>query len=148
VDISKEAISYAKKNFQLNNFDVNKHKFIADDAFEYLKNLKKDYYDMIILDPPSFARRKSQVTQAIKAYITLNSKALEKLPEGGILVSSSCTAHIDELTFIKILHQSAVNTGCSLKVLHSATQPFDHAYNLHFPEGRYLKFFVLLKGKI
>lgn len=145
VDISIEAVNYAKKNFELNGFNPEKHKFIAADAFDYLKNLKYGEYDVIILDPPSFARKLAQVKTAIKAYITINSKALEKLKPGGILISSSCTAHVDELTFLKILHQSSVNTNCQLKVLHSATQPIDHAYNLNFPEGRYLKFFILLK---
>jgi 23S rRNA (cytosine1962-C5)-methyltransferase len=145
VDISQPAIDAAKKNFELNGFDPDKHEFIAADVFDYLKTIDYGKYDVIILDPPSFARKRNQLTAAIKAYNTINSKALEKMKPGGILVSSSCTAHVDELTFLKILHQASVNTNCQLKVLHSATQPIDHAYNLNFPEGRYLKYFILLK---
>ena len=148
VDISKPAIEYAGKNFLLNGFDLNKHKFLAVDVFDYLKNLSYNEYDLIILDPPSFAKNKKHLKNAIKAYITINSKALEKLPDYGILISSSCTTHIDEQTFIKILHQSAVNAGCQLKVLESKLQPSDHSYNLAFPEGRYLKFFILQKYPI
>lgn len=145
VDISEEAIRYARKNFELNGFDLENHEFIAGDAFDYLNDLEENKFDVIVLDPPSFARKKIQIPAAIRAYTMLNSKALEKLKDDGILISASCTAHMDELTFIKILHQSAVNAGCALKVIHVAMQPFDHAYNLHFPEGRYLKFFILLK---
>lgn len=145
VDSSALAIQAAKENFTLNGLDPNQHEFVCEDVFEYLKQLPKDKFNCIILDPPSFAHKRNQIKQAIKAYTTINSLALEKLSEGGLLVSSSCTTHVDELTFIKILHQSSINAGCQLKVLHSAAQPFDHAYNLHFPEGRYLKFFILLK---
>lgn len=145
IDISKDAIEDAKKNFIINGLDVNKYRFISQDVFEFLKDIKKDQFDMIILDPPSFAKNKKQIKNAIKAYITINSKSLEKLPDYGILVSSSCTSHIDEPTFIKILHTSAVNANCQLKVLESKCQPYDHSYNLSFPEGRYLKFFVLQK---
>jgi len=145
VDISKPAMEVTRRNFVLNGYDIDQHKFEARDVFDYLKELKRGAYDVIILDPPSFAKNRLQVSNAIKAYITINSKALEKLEPGGILVSSSCTAHVDELTFIKILHQSSVNTGCQLKVIKSNFQPFDHSYNLAFPEGRYLKFFIMQK---
>ena len=148
VDISKPSIEYAKKNFLLNGFEPNNHKFLAADVFEYLKKITENEYDLIILDPPSFAKNRKHLKNAIKAYITINSKALEKLPDYGILISSSCTTHVDEQTFIKILHQSAINAGCQLKVLESRVQPPDHPYNLAFPEGRYLKFFILQKYPI
>jgi 23S rRNA (cytosine1962-C5)-methyltransferase len=146
VDISKPATEYCRRNFRLNGYSVNEEDFLAQDVFDFLKDMQPGAFDMIILDPPSFAKNKKQLTNAIKAYTTINSKALEKLPEGGILVSSSCTSHVDQGTFIKILHQSSVNTRCTLKVLESREQPFDHPYHLSFPEGRYLKFFILQKG--
>ncbi|MDB5049657.1 MAG: hypothetical protein JWO30_2728 [Fibrobacteres bacterium] len=145
VDISKPATEYCRRNFRLNGHAVNEGDFLAQDVFDFLKEMQPGAFDMIILDPPSFAKNKKQLTNAIKAYTTINSKALEKLPDGGILVSSSCTSHVDQSTFIKILHQSSVNTRCSLKVLESREQPFDHPYHLSFPEGRYLKFFILQK---
>jgi 23S rRNA (cytosine1962-C5)-methyltransferase len=145
VDISKPATEYCRRNFRLNGHAVNEEDFLAQDVFDFLKDLKAGEFDMIILDPPSFAKNKKQLANAIKAYTTINSKALEKLPDGGILVSSSCTSHVDQDTFIKILHQSSVNTRCALKVLESREQPFDHPYHLSFPEGRYLKYFVLQK---
>lgn len=145
VDISKPATEYCRRNFRLNGHIVNEEDFLSLDVFDFLKDMKAGEFDMIILDPPSFAKNKKQLTNAIKAYTTINSKALEKLPDGGILVSSSCTSHVDQDTFIKILHQSSVNTRCALKVLESREQPFDHPYHLSFPEGRYLKYFVLQK---
>lgn len=145
LDISKGAVEAAIKNFEINGFDPKQHEFVAEDAFEYLKKIKPGQFDCILLDPPSFAHKKLQVPNAIKAYISINTTALKALPKGGILISSSCTAHIDEKTFIDILYQSASHARCGLKVLHSALQPPDHPYNLFFPEGRYLKFFVLLK---
>ena len=92
------------------------------------------------------AKSRKQLANAIKAYTSLNAMALEKLPDEGLLVSSSCTAHVDQGTFIKILHQSSVLAKCVLRVLDSREQPFDHPYHLSFPEGRYLKFFVLQKS--
>jgi 23S rRNA (cytosine1962-C5)-methyltransferase len=145
VDSCGSAIEYARKNFEANRLDPQKYQFIKADVFEYLKRVDVGEYDVIILDPPSFAKRKDQVKSAIKAYTTLNFKALEKMLPRALLVTSSCTSHIDEQTFIKILHQSSVNDLCSLNVLASAGQPLDHPYNLNFPEGRYLKFFILQK---
>lgn len=145
VDISKPATEYCRRNFALNGFKTAEGDFLAQDVFDFLKAMEPGSFDFIILDPPSFAKNKKQLTNAIKAYTTINSKALEKLPDGGILVSSSCTSHVDQSTFIKILNQSAVNARCQLKVLESREQPQDHPYNLAFPEGRYLKFFILQK---
>ena len=145
VDISKPAIEGAKINFKLNGYNLENHEFLAVDVFDYLKTIQKGQYDVIILDPPSFAKNKDQLENAIKAYTTINSKALEKLSDYGILVSSSCSTQVDEPTFIRMLQRCAVNTHCSLKVLESRAQPQDHSLNLSFPEGRYLKFFVLQK---
>jgi len=145
VDISKPATEYCRRNFALNGYATADGDFLAQDVFDFLKGMEPGAFDFIILDPPSFAKNKKQLANAIKAYTTINSKALEKLPEGGILVSSSCTSHVDQSTFIKILNQSAVNARCQLKVLESREQPQDHPYNLAFPEGRYLKFFILQK---
>lgn len=146
LDISKSAIALCRRNFTLNDLPAPEEDFVARDAFDYLKELAPGEFDLILLDPPSFAKNRKQAANAIKAYTTLNTMALEKLPEGGVLVSSSCTSHVDQGTFIKILHQAGVLARCELRVLDSREQPFDHPYNLSFPEGRYLKFFVLQKS--
>jgi 23S rRNA (cytosine1962-C5)-methyltransferase len=145
VDISKPAIEGARVNFSLNGYDLNRHEFLALDVFDYLKTLHRGQYDVIILDPPSFAKNKDQLGNAIKAYTTINAKALEKLSDFGILVTSSCSTQVDEAAFIQMLKQSALHNHCGIKVLESRIQPPDHTYNLAFPEGRYLKFFVLQK---
>ncbi len=145
VDISKPAMEFCRRNFALNGHAVDDGNFLAQDVFDFLKALEPGAFDFIILDPPSFAKNKKQLPNAIKAYTTINSKALEKLPDGGILVASSCTSHVDQSTFIKILHQSGVNARCHVKVLESREQPQDHPHHLSFPEGRYLKFFILQK---
>jgi len=145
LDISELATEYAKKNFEINGLRGENYTFITDDAFDFLRKLKKDEYDCIILDPPSMARDKSQVRNAIKAYVTINSEVLKALPKGGILATASCTAHIDEELFLKILYQSAVNASCDLRVLHRGNQPFDHGQSILFPEGKYLKFYIFIK---
>lgn len=145
VDISKKAIDLAKLNFKKNGIDLNNHSFFVKDVFDFLKDINIGDFDLIILDPPSFAKSRNQIKSAIKAYTTINTIALKKIKEYNILVTSSCTAHIDELTFLKILHQSSINSNCQLKVIASNLQPHDHPYNLSYPEGRYLKFFVLQK---
>lgn len=145
VDISKPATEYCRRNFALNGHKQPEGDFLAQDVFDFLKAMEPGSFDFIILDPPSFAKNKKQLPNAIKAYTTINSKALEKLPDGGILVSSSCTSHVDQGTFIKILHQSSVNARCHLKVLENREQPQDHPYHLSFPEGRYLKFLIMQK---
>ena len=146
LDASASAMDLCRRNLLLNGFNFPDEDFITQDAFDFISGLKSGEFDCIILDPPSFAKNRGQVKNAIKAYNTINTKALQALPVGGILVSASCTSHIDPLTFLKILHQSAVNARCGLKVLEIKEQPFDHPYNLAFPEGRYLKFVVMQKG--
>ncbi|GAB4299688.1 MAG: class I SAM-dependent methyltransferase [Myxococcota bacterium] len=145
IDVSKPALKLAEKNFELNGFKSGKFEFIAADVFDFLPALPKNSYDVIILDPPSFAKTRWELKSAFKAYTTINSKALAALKDGGILATSSCTGYLDELTFIKILHQSSTIVGCDLKTLKIAAHPPDHPYNLSFPEGRYLKFLIVQK---
>lgn len=145
LDASASAMDLCRRNLQLNGFDLPDSDFLTQDAFDVLAQLKANEFDCIVLDPPSFAKNRNQLKGAIKAYMTINTQALKALPDGGILASASCTSHIDPLTFLKILHQSAVNARCTLKVLEIKEQPFDHPYNLAFPEGRYLKFVVARK---
>ncbi len=146
MDASEPAIAMCRRNLELNGFGMPDGDFRVQDVFDALSDLPAGESDCIVIDPPSFAKSRAQLKSAIKAYITLNTKALQALPDGGILATASCTSHLDSLTFIKILHQSAVNAGCSLKILEIKEQPFDHPYNLTFPEGRYLKFVVGKKG--
>jgi 23S rRNA (cytosine1962-C5)-methyltransferase len=145
LDASAPAMALCRRNMELNGFSFPNADFKTEDAFEALSALPAGEFDCIIIDPPSLAKSRNQLKNAIKAYTSLNTKALKALPVGGILVSASCTTHIDPLTFTKILHQSALNAGCGLKMLENKDQPFDHPYHFSFPEGRYLKFFVTRK---
>ena len=145
LDASAPAMALCRRNLELNGFSFPEADFKTEDAFEALSALAPGEFDCIIIDPPSLAKSRNQLKNAIKAYTSLNTKALKALPEGGLLVSASCTTHIDPLTFSKILHQSALNAGCGLKMLENKDQPFDHPYHFSFPEGRYLKFFVTRK---
>jgi 23S rRNA (cytosine1962-C5)-methyltransferase len=147
VDASKAAMALCRRNLELNGHPAREEDLVVRDVFEHLEGLAPGDFDLILLDPPSFAKNRRQLPNAIKAYTTLNAMALGKLPDEGILVSASCTSHVDPGTFVKILHQSSVLARCGLRVLESREQPFDHPYHLSFPEGRYLKFFVLQKSR-
>jgi 23S rRNA (cytosine1962-C5)-methyltransferase len=142
LDASAPAMDLCRRNMAANGFTTAPEDFRTEDAFEALTALKPGEFDCIIIDPPSMAKSKKQMPAAIKAYTTLNRLALKALPIGGILVSSSCTSHLDSLTFLKILHFAGVQAGCGLKLLESREQPFDHPYHFSFPEGKYLKFMV------
>jgi 23S rRNA (cytosine1962-C5)-methyltransferase len=148
LDASAPAMELCRRNLALNGFTPSNEDFKTEDAFEALSALKPGEFDCIIIDPPSLAKSRNQLKNAIKAYTSLNTKALKALPPGGVLVSASCTTHIDPQTFGKILHQSALNAGCGLKMLENKDQPFDHPYHFSFPEGRYLKFMVARKTEI
>lgn len=145
VDVSQKALELARKNFAVNGLGLQEHEFIEADVFEFLPTFPKGEAQVIILDPPALAKNRLQRQKAQNAYLTLNAKAVEKLPDYGILISSSCTTHVDHESFLNILQQAAQKNHCHLKLLEARYQPFDHSYNLSFPQGRYLKFFILQK---
>lgn len=145
LDASAAAMELCRANLARNGFDFPEGDFRVEDAFKALTALQPGEFDCILLDPPSMAKNRNQLKNAIKAYTTLNTRALAALPTGGILASASCTTHVDSVVFGKILHQSATNAGCGLKLLERREQPFDHPYLFSFPEGAYLKYFVMRK---
>jgi 23S rRNA (cytosine1962-C5)-methyltransferase len=145
LDASAPAMATCRRNMEANGFVYEDSEYRVEDAFDALATLRDGEFDAILLDPPSMAKNRSQLKNAIKAYTALNTRALKALPEGGLLISASCTAHIDPLTFQKILHESGVRAGCRLKMLESRGQPPDHPYLFSFPEGGYLKFMVAEK---
>lgn len=147
VDISKNAIAAAKRNFELNGLDTNAHEFVVADVFEYLESeeARQRNFDLIILDPPAFVKNAKSLRNGMAGYLQINEAALRLLPPGGILVSSSCSSHVSDEMFQKMLTIASHRTGCSLKVLEIKHQPSDHPFCLDFPEGKYLKFYALLK---
>lgn len=147
VDSSGPALETAKRNFSLNGLDPKKHEFLDKDVFDLLDEYrnKRESFDVIILDPPAFVKNQKSLKKGLQGYTFINERALQLLPKGGILVSSSCSAHVTDELFQKMLAMAAAKARCTLKVLEIRNQPIDHPYNLFFPEGKYLKYYVMLK---
>lgn len=149
-DIAADAIADARKNFALNGFDPEQHEFIASDVFDLLEEYaaRGRTFDVIVLDPPSFARARKHIEVAVRAYTRLNRLALQCLTPGGLLVSASCTSQVSPEMFREMLGDAAARAGKRLALIHEAGQPVDHPVAAHFPEGRYLKFAIGRVGPI
>ena len=143
VDSSQKAMEWAETNIQTNFPGTEKHETHPRDVFDYLKKMETDY-DVIILDPPAFAKHLSSIDKATIGYRNLNYEALRKMKNGGILFTFSCSQVIDRTLFRKILFMASVQAGKRVKVLHQLSQPADHPINIYHPEGEYLKGLVLL----
>ncbi|MCX7909130.1 MAG: class I SAM-dependent rRNA methyltransferase [Ignavibacteria bacterium] len=148
VDISDNALKYAKKNFELNG--LKNGYFVCSDALEFLRTeyQKEKKYDLVILDPPSFTKSKKNVETAIAGYHQINKYAMRVVADNGFLATASCSMHIDEPTFLKIIQDVAFSQKYQLKLIYRGGQAPDHPILLPMPETRYLKFFVfqVLKG--
>ena len=144
IDISPEAIELCKQNFKLNNLDLAGHQFIAADVFGDLRRLRaeKQTFDLIILDPPAFAKNKDHIKQAAKGYKDINYVAMQIIKENGILVTCSCSQHIDRMLFQKIVHDAARDASRTVQLLEYRGQAPDHPINLAHPEGDYLKVMI------
>ncbi len=138
VDQSGDAVEQAAANAALNGLE-DRCRFVREEAFHFLRSANKSDYDCIILDPPSFAKTRNALAAAKKGYTDLNRRALLLLPPGGILVSCSCSYHVDEGLFEEILLQAAQASGRRLRLLEARTQAVDHPILLAMPETRYLK---------
>lgn len=142
VDSSGHAIDLTRKNIE-SNFPGDKiHEAFATDAFEYLQDIK-DKYDLIILDPPAFAKHHNVLNNALQGYKRLNQKAMEQIAPGGLLFTFSCSQAVSKENFRKSVFAAAANAGRSVRILHQLTQPFDHPVSIYHPEGEYLKGLVL-----
>lgn len=142
VDIAPAAMTTAARNFEHNGIDPAEHEFIVGDCFEILAKYYGEgrRFDLIVVDPPSFAHAKSQQAAALHAYQRLNTLAMQCLDPGGILASSSCTSQVSPEAFRAMLAAAAADAKRQALILHEAGQPLDHPVPAHFPEGRYLKF--------
>lgn len=141
VDISQKAVDLADKNMELNFPNAN-HKPVASDVFEYMKENHKEY-DVIILDPPAFAKSIKSKHTATQAYKRLNIAGLRALAPKGILFTFSCSQVIDDVLFYNTIAAAAIETGRNIRVLHKLSQGPDHPINIYHPEGHYLKGLVL-----
>ncbi len=142
VDASAKAIELTKKNIELNGFDPIANECVAADTFDFLKD-KKDVYDVIILDPPAFAKHKDSRHQAMKGYQRLNAEAMKMIKPNGILFTFSCSQVVDKQLFYDTIVSSAIQAGREIKVLQHIGQPADHPVSIFHPEGEYLKGLVL-----
>lgn len=143
VDSSAKAIMLTDNNVELNFPNDNRHKSYAEDAFKYLSKIEKSEYDLIILDPPAFAKHRGAIKNALQGYKRLNAVAFEKIARGGIVFTFSCSQVISKDAFRLAVFSAAAMSGRSVKILHQLTQPADHPINIYHPEGEYLKGLVL-----
>jgi 23S rRNA (cytosine1962-C5)-methyltransferase len=142
VDSSFPAIELANENIKLNYGDDNRHESFQVDAFDYLNHIK-DQYDLIILDPPAFAKHNNVLANALQGYKRLNIKAIEQIKPGGIIFTFSCSQVVTKENFRKSVFAAAANTGRSVRILHQMCQPPDHPVNIYHPESEYLKGLVI-----
>ncbi len=147
VDSSAKAISLTDANVALNqNGDATaagRHRSEATDAFKFLQNMDSNAYDLIILDPPAFAKHHSAVRNALQGYRRLNARAIEKIAPGGILFTFSCSQAVSREQFRLAVFSAAAQCRRRVRILHQLTQPADHPVNIYHPEGEYLKGLVL-----
>lgn len=142
VDGSAKAIDLTNENVELNFPGDTRHKAYAEDAFKFLDRMG-DQYDLIILDPPAFAKHRDALRNALRGYTKLNAKAFEKIRPGGILFTFSCSQVVNKENFRNAVFTAAAQSGRSVRILHQLTQPGDHPVNIYHPEGEYLKGLVL-----
>ena len=141
VDSSAKAIELTNRNVQLNFPGDDRHKAFCEDAFKYLDNMGS--YDLIILDPPAFAKHRGAIHNALKGYTRLNMKAMQKIQSGGILFTFSCSQVVTKDQFRNAVFTAAAQARRKVRILHQLHQPADHPINIYHPEGEYLKGLVL-----
>lgn len=145
VDVSQKAIDLVNINVARNFPKATNHQAVAADAFEYLSAQKAagKTYDLIILDPPAFAKHRDAVKNALRGYQRINAKAIEMIRPGGILFTFSCSQAVDKEAFRLAVFSAAASIGRNVRILHQLHQPQDHPINIYHPEGEYLKGLVL-----
>lgn len=142
VDSSKKAIDLTNENIELNFEDTSRHEAFAVDAFEFLNDIDNKY-DIIILDPPAFAKHHNVLSNALQGYKRLNAKAIEKIKPGGLIFTFSCSQVVSKENFRKTIFAASANTGRNVRILHQLSQPIDHPVNIYHPESEYLKGLVI-----
>jgi 23S rRNA (cytosine1962-C5)-methyltransferase len=142
VDSSAKAIELTNRNVELNFPGDKRHQAFCEDAFKYLEQ-SGDQYDLIILDPPAFAKHRGALHNALKGYTRLNNKAFQKIQPGGILFTFSCSQVVTKDHFRNAVFTAAAQAGRKVRILHQLHQPADHPINIYHPEGEYLKGLVL-----
>jgi 23S rRNA (cytosine1962-C5)-methyltransferase len=142
VDSSAKAIELTNQNVELNFPGDLRHEAFTAEAFDFMKDIK-DKYDLIILDPPAFAKHKNVLNQALQGYKKLNSRAFQQIRPGGILFTFSCSQVVTRTNFREAVFSAAAISKRNIRILHQLSQPGDHPINIYHPEGEYLKGLVL-----
>jgi 23S rRNA (cytosine1962-C5)-methyltransferase len=142
VDSSQKAIELTIKNIELNGFNPEVHQSFATDTFDFLKD-QQNQYDVMVLDPPAFAKHRDARHQAVRGYQRLNAEAMRAIKPGGIIFTFSCSQVVDRQLFYDTIVSAAIQSGRQVRVLHHLSQPADHPVSIFHPEGEYLKGLVL-----
>jgi len=142
-DISKDASEMAEKNVHLNFPEYLNHQTVTEDCFTYLKNMPENHFDILVLDPPAFAKTAQNVPNAARGYKEINMWGFKKVKKGGLVFTFSCSGSVDRDLFRKIVFGAAADVGRNVRIIHQLTQPIDHPINIYHPEGEYLKGLVL-----
>lgn len=143
VDSSAKAMAMVDRNIALNGFGTAQHTSYCADAIEHLSAVEEGKYDLIIVDPPAFAKHRGALKNALRAYQRLNARAIEKVAPGGIVFTFSCSQVVDKESFALAVFSAAASTGRRVRILDRLCQPADHAVNIYHPEGEYLKGLLL-----
>ena len=143
VDSSRKAVDMVERNMSLNGFEPSRHTGYCADAIEFLRNVPEDKYDLMIVDPPAFAKHRGALNNALRAYQRLNAAAISKVASGGLIFTFSCSQVVDKEAFALAVFSAAAQTGRSVRILDRLNQPADHAVNIYHPEGEYLKGLLL-----
>lgn len=143
VDSSAKAVTLTQENIELNFGKTDRHEAFAQDAFKFLSEMENGAYDLVVLDPPAFAKHRSAIRNALRGYQRLNARAMEKMPKGSVLFTFSCSQAISKEQFRLAVFSAAAQTGRRVRILHQLTQPADHPVNIYHPEGEYLKGLIL-----
>ncbi|MGB0864311.1 MAG: class I SAM-dependent rRNA methyltransferase [Saprospiraceae bacterium] len=141
VDVSKKAIDWTDKNVEINGFE-NKHESYAQDVLRFLKRTEESY-DIVVVDPPAYAKSKKARHNAVQGYKRLNAEAFKKVKNGGLMFTFSCSQVVDRVLFHNTIVAAALESKRKVRVLHHLSQPADHPMNIYHPEGSYLKGLVL-----
>ena len=143
VDSSQRAMDMVDRNVALNGFDAGRHTSYTADAIDFLKAVPEGKYDLIIVDPPAFAKHRGALKNALRAYQRLNEAAIAKVAPGGFVFTFSCSQVVDKEAFALAVFSAAAAAGRSVRILDRLNQPADHAVNIYHPEGEYLKGLLL-----
>ena len=143
VDSSAKAVMLTNENIRLNFGEDARHGSCSEDAFKFLKKIEKDAYDLIILDPPAFAKHRGAIKNALQGYRKLNLAAFEKIAPGGIIFTFSCSQAITREQFRVAVFSAAALSRRRVRIMYQLEQPVDHPINMYHPEGEYLKGLVL-----